>query len=118
MPQFEMHFAHVLKQTVRICGEAKDGRAAIAAAAKLHPDVVILDISMPVMNGIEAARALTTLSPKPEVVLFTAHDSDILQEDLQSLGVKTVISKNDRHMVKQLKESVLRPSASGGTIAC
>lgn len=95
-----------------VCGEAQDGRAAVEAANELHPDVVILDISMPVMNGLDAARELAGLSPRPKIVLFTAYASEILHEDLQALGVKTVVSKNDKHMVHLLKESILRFSTN------
>ncbi|HTZ97556.1 MAG TPA: response regulator [Terriglobales bacterium] len=95
---------------LEVCGEASNGRAAVDVANRLHPDVVILDVSMPVMNGLEAARELVALSPRPEIVLFTAYDGEVLQEDLQALGIKIVVSKNDKHMVEQLRESVLRSS--------
>jgi DNA-binding NarL/FixJ family response regulator len=61
----------------------------------LNPDVVILDLSMPVMNGLEAARAIASIAPKTAMVLFTMHASEHLMKDAQNAGIKDVISKSD-----------------------
>lgn len=50
---------------LRVCGEAEDGRAAVDKFKELQPDIVILDWQMPVMNGIEAARHIASIAPKP-----------------------------------------------------
>src|SRR5512147_1282254 len=60
----------------QVCGEAISGRDAVALVAEKRPDVVILDISMPDLNGIEAARQIRRLSPASEVLILTMHDSD------------------------------------------
>jgi DNA-binding NarL/FixJ family response regulator len=91
---------------LEICGEAHDGADAIAAARRLHPDVVVLDLSMPVMNGLEAARELVNLRPRPAIIMFTAHDRSELSRDMESLGIKGVISKSDDRALERLRASV------------
>ncbi|MGA9332927.1 MAG: LytTR family DNA-binding domain-containing protein [Rudaea sp.] len=63
---------------VEIVGHAGDGRAAVEAAARLAPDLVLLDIRMPVMDGLEAARHLTRLDDAPAIILCTAYDEHAL----------------------------------------
>lgn len=91
---------------VEICGEAEDGRDAVRAANRLHPDVIILDVSMPRMNGLDAAREMATFIPKPAIVLFTALSRSELPEDIRQLGIMTVISKNDSEVIERLRASV------------
>ncbi len=55
-----------------VCGEAENGRQAIEEAQDLHPDLIPLDLSMPVMNGLDAARALTRLMPEVPVIMYSA----------------------------------------------
>src|SRR5713101_3178231 len=57
----------------QVCGEAQDGQDATEKAERLHPDLIILDLSMPVMNGLDAARALKTRMPSVPIILFTFH---------------------------------------------
>src|SRR5437667_11537433 len=57
-----------------ICGEAVDGRDAIDQAAKLRPDLVIMDVSMPVLNGLEATRTIRKLVPETDVIILTQHE--------------------------------------------
>jgi DNA-binding NarL/FixJ family response regulator len=61
---------------IEVVGEAGDGAAAIDQAAALHPDVVLMDIRMPVMDGIEATRRITALDPAPRVLVLTTFDLD------------------------------------------
>ncbi|MGH8123212.1 MAG: LytR/AlgR family response regulator transcription factor, partial [Rudaea sp.] len=63
---------------VELLGEAGDGRTAVEIAARLAPDLVLLDISMPLMDGLEAARHLATLDPAPAVIFCTAFDEHAL----------------------------------------
>jgi DNA-binding NarL/FixJ family response regulator len=58
----------------QICGEAEDGAKAVAKVLELTPDAVILDLAMPVMNGIEAAKRIRRLAPSTKIVLFSVHD--------------------------------------------
>lgn len=76
-----------------ICGEARNGKEAIEKAEKLHPDLIILDLSMPVMNGLEAARILSKTMPDIPLILFS-NFADILQGAEARSGLSAVVSKD------------------------
>jgi two-component system nitrate/nitrite response regulator NarL len=80
-----------------VCGEASNGQAAIESAAELKPDVIILDASMPVMTGIQAAPRLKKLLPSTSIILFTAHEFMMQGVNPRELGVDAVVNK-DRGM--------------------
>jgi DNA-binding NarL/FixJ family response regulator len=80
-----------------ICGEAVNGRDATHKAQELHPDLILLDLSMPVMNGLEAARELTKLMPEIPILMFTNHAGGIREEDAQKIGISSVMSKNEAY---------------------
>jgi DNA-binding NarL/FixJ family response regulator len=88
----------------RVCGEAIDGFDAVDKAGNLKPDLIILDASMPRMNGIEAALKLKKLLPETPIILFTSHESMMHGFDAREMGVDAVLTK-DRGMFP-LKESV------------
>jgi two-component system, chemotaxis family, chemotaxis protein CheY len=77
-----------------VCGEAEDGRQAIAAATCLHPDLVVLDISMPVMNGLDAARVLRALIPNLPLILYSLGVDKAVELQARSIGVSEVVSKS------------------------
>ncbi len=78
----------------KVCGEA-DGREGIEKAQHLKPDVIVLDLAMPVMNGLEAARELTRLLPWVPLLLFTSYETPHLKQEALSAGVRTVMSKSE-----------------------
>jgi len=78
-----------------ICGEAKTGREAVALAEELKPEVVVLDISMPDLNGLEAARRIHKLFPKMGILILTLHFSDQLVRDIVDAGARAYIMKSD-----------------------
>jgi DNA-binding NarL/FixJ family response regulator len=78
-----------------ICGEAKDGREAVNMARELRPDVVVLDVGMPNLNGLAATRQLVQLEPQPKVIVLTITDSDeVIRESLQA-GARGFVLKSD-----------------------
>jgi DNA-binding NarL/FixJ family response regulator len=79
----------------QVCGEAENGQVAVEKVRELKPHAVILDLSMPVMNGLEAAREITRIAPNVHMVMFTMHTSEQLRKDAQAVGIKDVISKSD-----------------------
>src|SRR5438093_391296 len=78
-----------------ICAEAVNGREAVEKARQLHPDVVVLDLSMPELNGLEATRQLRKALPRTEVVVLTMHESDQLAQEIFEAGARSLILKTD-----------------------
>lgn len=70
----------------QVCGEAKDGKEAIEQVVELKPDIVLLDINMPDMNGIQAALEIRRFSPETKIVFFTIHESPALISSLRSFA--------------------------------
>jgi DNA-binding NarL/FixJ family response regulator len=79
----------------QVCDEAHTGREAVEKAAASKPDVVILDISMPELNGLEAARSIRKTSPSTEILILSVHYSDQLILDILKAGVHGYILKSD-----------------------
>ena len=77
------------------CGEAVNGLDAIEKAQQLNPDLVLLDFSMPVMNGIEAAKTLKQMMPEVPVFMLTAHFGASMELLAKQAGVSGVFSKDD-----------------------
>ena len=78
-----------------VCGEAENGREAIDKSLQLKPDLITLDLSMPVMNGLEAARELRRAFPSIGLVMFTLHRTPHLEQQAYGAGVDAVVGKGD-----------------------
>jgi DNA-binding NarL/FixJ family response regulator len=78
-----------------ICGEASTGRQAITLAAQHQPDIVIMDTSMPELNGLEATRAIRKQLPKTEVLILSAHYSEQLVREIAEIGARAFLMKSD-----------------------
>jgi DNA-binding NarL/FixJ family response regulator len=76
-----------------ICGEATNGRDAIEAVRNLKPDVVILDVTMPVMSGLEAAQQIRKLGVATRILIFTMHESKRLAGEVREVGAHGVVLK-------------------------
>jgi two-component system chemotaxis response regulator CheY len=79
----------------QICGEACNGQEAVDKAQQLHPNFIVLDLSMPVMNGLEAAKILLRLMPSVSLIMFTSFITEHLKREALSNGIKKVIAKED-----------------------
>ena len=78
-----------------ICGEAANGREGIEKAVRLKPDVIVLDLAMPVMNGLDAARELTRRLPSLPLLMFTNFETARLKQEAISAGVSALVSKTE-----------------------
>jgi DNA-binding NarL/FixJ family response regulator len=78
-----------------VCGEADNGRDGVDQALILNPDLILMDLSMPVMNGFQAARELKRLLPQTPILMLTTFDSTWLENEARASGINAVRSKSD-----------------------
>ena len=78
-----------------VCGDASNGREAVAMAKRLSPDVAVIDITMPELNGLEAARQIRREMPSVEVLILTMHDSDALIAGALEAGARGCVLKSE-----------------------
>jgi DNA-binding NarL/FixJ family response regulator len=95
-----------------VCGEAEDGFDAISKAKKLAPDLVVLDLHMPVMDGLQAARELKRLFPKIPLMMLTCYHSTAAEKEALASGVTAVFSKPDamQNLIWQARAILNPPS--------
>lgn len=91
-----------------ICGEANDGREAVAQANKLKPDVVILDVAMPELNGVEVTRQIKRSLPQTEILAFTGYENETLVHQLFVAGALGCVLKTEatQHLVTAIKSLI------------
>jgi two-component system chemotaxis response regulator CheY len=87
--------AAFLSDGFKTCGEAENGKEGIEVAKQIKPDVITLDLSMPVMNGLEAAPRLRKLFPKTPIILFSLYSDSVLKTDASRAGVNLVLLKTE-----------------------
>ena len=109
----------VIRKTVRstleeqphfeVCGEAADGAEAIHAAQILKPDVVVLNVSMPVVNGFEAAREIKAKLPESAIVILSSHADEHFVEEAKKIGARAYVAKTKlgQALVKAIEAAVL-----------
>jgi len=88
-----------------ICGEAVEGRQAVTMALELKPDIVILDVSMPELGGVEVTRQIKRELPETEVLIFTGQDSESLVHQLFAAGARSFVLKSESatHLIPAIK---------------
>lgn len=91
-----------------ICGEAADGIEAIEKYRQLRPDLLIVDVSMPRMNGLDASLEILKLSPKILILLYTSYLTAQLVDDAHKAGIRGTVSKDAMHLVVVGLEALLR----------
>lgn len=112
-----------------VCGEAVDGWDSVRKARELKPDVVALDIGMPNLNGLDAAREILSDNPKTKVLFLTIYDTEQAVKTAMQIGAKGLILKSDAarelvvaveaiqrnltHFTSQMSQAVLRPDLRG-----
>lgn len=78
-----------------VAAEAANGRDAVALAAELKPDIVVLDLTMPELNGLEAARRIIAAAPSARILILTAHESEQLVREVLRAGAQGYVLKSD-----------------------
>ena len=78
----------------KVIGEARDGREAVSKVEQLKPNVVLMDISMPLLNGIEATRQIKRISPQTKVIILSMHSHDRFIGELLTLGASGYLVKD------------------------
>jgi DNA-binding NarL/FixJ family response regulator len=89
---------------LELCEHAVNGQDAIEKARKFRPDLIILDLSMPVMNGLDAARILRTIMPAVPIILFTIHSKEMVSKEVQETRIDAIVSKAEMvHLVRHTR---------------
>jgi DNA-binding NarL/FixJ family response regulator len=90
----------------QVCGEAENGSVALDIVRELNPDVVVLDLSMPGMNGLELAREIAANAPRTRMIMFTANDCEQLMKEAESAGISKVVTKSGNNIVHHLLTAI------------
>jgi DNA-binding NarL/FixJ family response regulator len=93
-----------------VVGEAADGMAGVELAGKLVPDVVLMDVRMPLMDGIEATKIITGMLPRTRVVLLTTYDDRFLRRRAEEHGASDYLLKEDSAIL--IRDAILRAGRS------
>jgi DNA-binding NarL/FixJ family response regulator len=96
----------------QICGEAENGHQAIQKASELQPDLIVLDLSMPLMDGLAAARAIAETMPAVPILIYTLYVTPELAVEAKKAGVRLIVDKaGTREKLLNAMVSLLRISA-------
>ena len=99
------------KEGLKIVGEASNGQEAVRIAESMHPDVAVLDVSMAVLNGIDAAKEIQKVSPQTKTIFLTVHDEDPYLLDALRVGAKGYVVKT--HAAENLVQAIREASRGG-----
>lgn len=104
---------------IEICGEAVDGKEAVDKASELKADLVLLDLSMPTLNGAEVTTILKKKMPEVRIILFTMYTDKVGEPLLTALGADAVLSKPNgmAHLVESIHHVFSAPSATAHGVA-
>jgi DNA-binding NarL/FixJ family response regulator len=91
-----------------VCAQVENGKQAVLKATELKPDIVILDMAMPVMNGIEAAGEIGKVMPSMRIVLYTVYNLPVLELKAKKAGVRQVVPKPDGAGLVRAVENLLK----------
>ena len=94
-----------------VCGEAATGREAVAVAPILKPDLVVLDLSMPELNGLEAARQILKKTPEAKVLILTMHEEEAMTREALASGAAACVMKADIRQFIAEVHRLLRPTS-------
>jgi DNA-binding NarL/FixJ family response regulator len=90
----------------QVCGEAENGTVALEHVLELNPDFVVLDLSMPGMNGFEVAREIAASAPRTRMIMFTANDCEQIIKEAEKVGIRKVVAKSGDGIVHRLLTAI------------
>ena len=102
---------------LEVCGEASNGAEAIEKTKELQPDLVVLDISMPVVDGFEAARVIHKFFPDVRILIFSVHKSNQLIKEALAVGAVGYVPKSEGQQLLKAIDTVLRDGHYSGSTA-
>ena len=85
----------IRQEDLDVCGVAENGREAIEEAGLLRPDLIVLDLSMPVMNGLDAARVLKRMMPSVPIIMYSAFEDKVSEQLARFRGISALVSKSE-----------------------
>ena len=93
--------------------EAKNGREAIEKAQELKPDLIVLDLSMPVMNGLEAGRVIKISMPAVPIIMYSAFVNEFAKKEAHSVGISELVSKSEHAsvLIRKARRLLYPPAA-------
>ncbi len=91
-----------------VCGDAENGKEAVERALKLQPDLVVLDLSMPVMNGIDAARVLRLMMPMLPIIMDSALEDPLAEQEVCHIGITGIVSKSAPEVIQAARRALWR----------
>ena len=100
---------------LKVIGEAENGRQAVSLTSQLCPDVVVMDVSMPLINGIEATRQIMQSSVKTKVLVFSSHSDDVYIEQAKAFGASGYLVKQTDAL---LLPDAIRGAHNGNAFIC
>ncbi len=109
-PSVRRYLRGVLEQHAgwRVCDEARNGHEAVDRFQEIRPDVIVIDFQMPDMNGLEAARIISKLSPKTPILMVTLYLSEQLADEARKVGIRGTCAKADISCVVDAVDALLR----------
>lgn len=105
------------RKDLEVCGEACDGTEAIEKTKELQPDLVVLDISMPVIDGFEAARVIHKFFPDVRILIFSVYKSNQLIKEALAIGAVGYVPKSEGQQLLKAIDMVLRDGHYSGSTA-
>lgn len=91
-----------------VCAAVENGEQAVAKARELNPDLIILDLAMPVMDGLRATREITKILPSVPIVIYTLHYAEWVVREAKKAGARAVVSKSDATKLVSVAEDLLQ----------
>jgi len=95
-----------------VCGEATDGQDAVERVRELNPDVIVLDITMPRLNGLEAAQLIRNESPRSKMVILSQHEPSLMRQAALGAGANAYVTKSEvsRELMMAI-ETIIEPAS-------